>query len=275
MSKTVGVLGCGWLGLPLAQELIRDGISVRGTTTSPERMAELENAGIQPFCLQLTAEEIQGPIATFLRGLDALVLNIPPGLRSDPETRYTAKIIHLLDQLDRSDCKRLIYVSSTSVYGNQQGIVNEDTPPEPDSESGRQLLEAEQTVQSRSGLHTLILRFGGLLARDRHPVRFLSGRTGMKNGGDPVNLIHREDCIRLIRAGLRDPELTGLINGVYPDHPLKAEYYTREAQAAGIPPPEYEDSAETATPKIVHSKHPLIQMNAFLRGIYTFEGADL
>ncbi len=275
MSKTVGVLGCGWLGLPLAQALIREGISVRGTTTSPDRLAKLESAGIQAFHLQLTAEEIQGPIATFLEGLDALVLNIPPGLRSNPKARYTPKVIHLLDQLEQSDCKRLIYVSSTSVYGNRQGSVNEETPPEPDSESGRQLLEAEQAVLSRAGLKTLVLRFGGLLARDRHPVRFLSGRSGMKNGGDPVNLIHREDCIRLIRAGLQDPELTGLINGVYPEHPVKAEYYTREAEAAGIPPPIYEDKAETVSPKIVRSKHPLVEQKAFLRGIYTFEGADL
>ncbi|SFR34623.1 Nucleoside-diphosphate-sugar epimerase [Robiginitalea myxolifaciens] len=275
MSKTVGVLGCGWLGFPLAKSLIREGISVRGTTTSQDRITDLEAAGIQPFCLQLTAEEIQGPIASFLQGLDALVLNIPPGLRSNPETRYTPKIIHLLDRLEQSDCKRLIYVSSTSVYGNKQGSVDEDTPPEPDSESGRQLLEAEQAVLSRSGLKTLVLRFGGLLARDRHPVRFLSGRSGMQNGRDPVNLIHREDCIRLIRAGLQDPELTGLINGVYPEHPVKSEYYTREAKAAGIPPPQYEDNAQPATPKIVGSNHPLGAQKAFLRGIYTFDRSDL
>ena len=283
MNKTVGVLGCGWLGLPLAGELIRDGFSVRGTTTSPGRIEDLQAEGIQAFCIRLTDEEIQGPITSFLNGLDALVLNIPPGLRKNPDTDYPGRLRLLLTELKRSDCKRLIYVSSTSVYGKNQGEVTEHNAPEPDSESGRQLLEAEQAVLSSTMLNPLIFRFGGLLAQDRHPVRYLSGKTDLKGGSDPVNLIHRADCIRLIRAAIEDPGLSGVINGVFPEHPLKAHYYWQEAQGAGIPPPQYQsnsdskntDAPKLRSPKIVRSVHPLVQKAEFLRSIYTFQDSDL
>ena len=284
MSKTIGVLGCGWLGLPLARELIRSGFQVSGTTTSPDRIEELEAEGIRASCIQITPNGFQGSMEAFLEGLDILVLNIPPGLRKNPEADYTGKVRQLLAALLESNCKRLIYVSSTSVYGSNQGEVDERSTPEPEGESGRQLLEAEQAVLNSPGLGSLVLRFGGLLAKDRHPVRFLSGKTGLKGGSDPVNLIHRQDCIRLIRAGIENPDITGVINGVYPEHPLKAHYYWQEAMGAGIAPPQYQSSTEGQNPgshqpahrnpKVVHSVHPLAKPREFHRSIYVFQERD-
>lgn len=52
MTK-ISILGCGWLGFPLAKALLLKGFSVKGSTTSSEKLATLEKAGITPFLITL------------------------------------------------------------------------------------------------------------------------------------------------------------------------------------------------------------------------------
>jgi 3-hydroxyisobutyrate dehydrogenase-like beta-hydroxyacid dehydrogenase len=51
----ISILGCGWLGLPLAKALLENGFAVKGSTTSQEKLSVLENSGIQPFLIALSA----------------------------------------------------------------------------------------------------------------------------------------------------------------------------------------------------------------------------
>ena len=267
MNEPVGILGCGWLGTPLALELIRAGYTVRGSSTREEKMAALEREGIKAFQIRLEADGFKGPIGPFLRGLHSLIFNIPPGLRRNPEADYVQKIRHLDKAVEASDCRRLIYVSSTSVYGNGQGTVDESIPPEPDSETGRQLLEAEELLLSRAERSTLVVRFGGLIGGDRHPVKYLSGRKDLSGGSDPVNLIHREDCIRILCAAHSQPHWTGVVNAVHPFHPAKAEYYTEVARDLGLPAPEFRPESPSGSSKVVNSLHELMQPDQMVRGI--------
>ncbi len=267
MNDPVGILGCGWLGTPLAQELIRAGKSVRGSSTREEKIKALEREGINAFHIRLGSDGFKGPIGDFLQGLHCLIFNIPPGLRRNPESDYVQKIKYLDEALEASDCRRLIYVSSTSVYGNKQGAVDESVPPEPDSETGRQLLEAEELLLNRSDRDTLVVRFGGLIGGDRHPVKYLSGRKDLSGGGDPVNLIHLEDCIRILCAAQSQPQWTGVINAVHPSHPTKAEYYTGVARDLGLPVPEYRPEPPSQHSKVVNSLHELMQPDRMVRSI--------
>ena len=54
-SKSVSIIGCGWLGLPLAEFLVQQGFHVRGSTTRAEKLKPLEEKGIEAF--QITAGE--------------------------------------------------------------------------------------------------------------------------------------------------------------------------------------------------------------------------
>ena len=74
MNSKIGVLGCGWLGLPLAVELIERGYNVRGSTTSRSKIHELEEKGIKSFYIRLNTDSIVGPIDEFLVGLDILII---------------------------------------------------------------------------------------------------------------------------------------------------------------------------------------------------------
>lgn len=241
MSKSVGVLGCGWLGTPLAETLLASGNRVRGSTTREEKIKSLLEKGIEARLLRLGDREIEGNPEEFLEGLDCLVVNIPPGIRKDPEADFTSRVRLLETCLQKAAIPHLVFVSSTSVYGASQGSVTEADHPLPDSQTGEQLLEAEKILLDNSSRTTQILRPGGLIGPDRHPVFTLSGKNINSDGSERVNLIRREDLLPVLQLLIANPNLSGTFNAVFPEHPSKHEYYTKEADHFGIPPPVYRD----------------------------------
>ena len=238
LNSAIGVLGCGWLGLPLAKALLAENRIVYGSTTSQEKLAALKKEGIVPFKIILGEDKIQGPIEEFLRPLDILVINVPPKLRSGNSENYVRKMQLLQAKVMAFKVRKLIFVSSTSVYGNIEGEVTEESLAQPVTASGEQLLAAENIFR-KAELRTAILRFGGLIGPKRHPVTYLAGKENLENGDDPINLIHLDDCISMILFILNNDYFNEVYNGVYPDHPRKADYYTHEAQKRGLSVPKY------------------------------------
>lgn len=239
MTNTIGILGCGWLGLPLATTFAKAKYKVHGSTTTQEKMKVLNNGGIIPFLIELSEDGIIGDISGFLKDLEVLLINIPPRLRIEPNQNYVKKINYLHKAIKNSKVKNIIFISSTSVYGNNHGRITENTVPQPNKESGKQLLESENIFRKDNDLQTSIIRFGGLIGPNRHPVIQLSGKKDLPNGKDSINLIHLEDCIGLIKTIITENHKNILINGVYPFHPTKMEYYISEAHKKGIDPPSY------------------------------------
>ena len=258
---SVAVVGCGWLGLPLARELLARGYAVRGTTTRPERLAELEALGVEAHVLTLplglpdlvaasakTAEgDDDGPtgVDTVERvfGADQLVLNVPPGRRDheDDIHRYGGAILSaVLASRRHSPSGRVLFVSSTGVYGGLNGAVDETTAIEAPTPRAARLLLAESQVLAQAQRPALVVRLGGLYGGRRHPGRYLAGRTGLPDGDAPVNLTSRGRAVAAIADLLDHPFWTErLVNVVDPEHPTRAAYYTAFAQAEGIPPPSF------------------------------------
>ncbi|MBQ4913702.1 NAD(P)H-binding protein [Maribacter sp. MMG018] len=258
MIKRIGIIGCGWLGLPLAKNFIKEGFAVKGTTTSVDKLALLTNENITPYHIKISEKGIEGPIHDFLLDVDILIINIPPGLRGKGKKEsYVKKMQFLVTELNKSSIKKVVFISSTAVYGDSQGEVHEKTTPLPSSESGRQLLQTENIFIGNDNFKTTIIRFGGLIGPDRHPINMLSGRQNLKNGNALINLIHLNDCIRLITGVLTENIWGTLLNGVYPDHPTKQQYYSHEALKRNIKQPEYQ-SFESKNPKKITSCHPFI-----------------
>ena len=241
MSKTIGIIGCGWLGLPLAKSFVSDGYRVHGSTTSFEKLSLLKNEGISPFLISFHEDGIHGEISLFLLNLEVLIVNIPPKLRGDKTENYVKKIKRLYKEVKKSTLKKIIFVSSTSVYGNNQGEVTEETNPEPATESGKQLLASEKIFLEDHNLQSTVIRLGGLIGPDRHPITMLSGRENLSNGNAPVNLIHLNDCIEIIKAVFANSWWNEVLNGVHPDHPSKQEYYTEAATKRDLQPPDYKE----------------------------------
>ena len=261
-------MGCGWLGLPLASFLVKKGYTVRGTTTSETKIPFLEENGIKAYLISLGEAAVEGDIGSFLNGLDTLVINIPPSLRKGNTSNYVLKLKGLLKYIRSAGIPKVIFVSSTSVYGVERGKVSEETLPNPDSESGKQLLEVENLFMGDQNLKITIIRFGGLIGPGRHPVNFLSGRKDLKNGHHPVNLIHLEDCIRMIVAILENGWWNVLFNGVYPEHPSKKNYYSLVAEKKGLPALHYKEESDALEGKIVESPSLEERGFTFSKGIW-------
>lgn len=250
----ISILGCGWLGFPLAKALIQNGFSVKGSTTSIDKIPLLQSAGITPFLVRLEEHQISESIADFLANSQILIINIPPKLRGGSTENFVAKITTLLPFIENSTVEKVLFVSSTSVYGDGNELVTEDTPLNPDTEGGRQLTIVENLLQKNSRFQTTILRFGGLIGEDRNPVRFLSGRENIENPEAPINLIHQDDCIGIIEKILALNSWNKTYNAVTPFHPSRKEYYSQKATELNLALPKFAAS-NTVTGKTILSDY--------------------
>ena len=260
--EKIAILGCGWLGLQLAESLLSKGYEVKGSTTSESKLDLLKNAGISPFQIQLEAHQIIGTIEDFLKETDVLVIDIPPGLRREVSTSnemtFVNKVKTLIPFIEKSGIPKVIFVSSTSVYGDVFPIVEitEETKPNPDTESGKQLVIAEGLLQLNPHFKTTVIRFGGLLGDDRHPIKFLAGRTNVENPEAPVNMIEREDCIGIIEEILKQVQHDKwgeTFNAVAPQHPTRKAYYHKKAELFHLPLPTFVENLASKG-KIISSK---------------------
>lgn len=239
MTTPIAILGCGWLGLPLAKALITQHYPVNGSTTSENKLSLLAENRIHPFLVSLHEEATKGDITAFLNGPEILIIDIPPKLRGDNPENFTAKIRNLIPHIETATVKQVLFISSTSVYADDNSEVSEATIPQPDTESGRQLLEAERLLQQNSHFQTTVLRFGGLIGSDRHPVKFLAGRENIENPESPINFIHQTDCIGIILTIIEQRQWGITFNAVAPVHPGREAYYTQKAAALALAVPKF------------------------------------
>lgn len=244
-QENIGILGTGWLGFPLAEALARAGYAVRGTYRTEAGKARLLEAGLDAYHANLPGELDAG----FLVGLSTLVITLPPGGRRlglEAETNYAEKFRVLLAALP-SPPPHLIYTSSSGVYGAARGWVDETTPPEPTTPSGRAVLAAERLLAATKAPVT-ILRLAGLIGPGRHPGRFFGGRDrAVPRGLAPVNLVSRQDVIRAVRLVVRRAAADGetrVFNVCADAHPPKGPFYAAAAKKLGLVVKNYEAAGE-------------------------------
>jgi nucleoside-diphosphate-sugar epimerase len=261
----ISVLGCGWLGKPLAAEFTKQGHAVRGSTTRQAKLQELQFEGIAAYTIKILPEGVMGDLTAFLSEARLLIIDIPPGLRSDLEADFIGKIDLLKQYIEKSPVEQVIFVSSTRVYADSEEFprYTEEDEPNGTAENSLQLIAAEKTLKSGESFDTAILRFGGLLGPDRHPVNHLAGRKNIKDPKAPVNLIHRDDCIGIIEAIISEEAWGETFNAVYPEHPSKEEYYRQKAEELGLEKPEFDPSATSKGKEIRSVKLDSILNYAF------------
>ncbi|GGE05483.1 hypothetical protein [Psychroflexus salis] len=238
--NNISVLGLGWLGKPLALYLQKKGFKVNGSCTSLSKKSTL-NKEIETHFIQLEWNAIQGDIAAFLKNTEILIINIPPKIKQDDESTFVLKMKFLLRKLKAFKIQKVIYVSSTSVFEDNTEFLTytERDTPNARSKKALQLIEAEQLFLNEHSFKTAIVRFGGLVGEDRHPVFYLSGRSQLANSKAPVNLIHRKDCIQLIYTILLNFTKNSIYHGVYSDVLPKEKFYQKAAKARKLIIPKF------------------------------------
>lgn len=197
----VTILGCGYIGVELGRQLTARGHEAVGVRRSEEGIEEIEEAGFEAVRADLTASEELSQVPD----ADALVFAASSGGRGAKAAReiyvsgLETAIKHFRAREDPPE--RLVYTSSTGVYGDHRGEwVDEETPIEPTTEKTRVLKEAEE-VALDSPIAGSVVRFAGLYGPDRYRLkRYLDGP--VTEGY--LNMIHREDAAGVVRFLLEE-----------------------------------------------------------------------
>lgn len=233
------IIGTGYLGERVARLLVARGDRVYGTTRSLGRAIELSRLGIEAVVADVMVPDSLSRLPEVDRVLYCVGYDRSKGVPI--REVYVEGLRHALGHLvDRAG--RVVYAGSTGVYGQNDGEwVDEDSPAEPRSESGKACLEAEETLRS-SALPSTILRYSGLYGPGR-----IMRREGLLKAepivGDPdkfLNLIHIDDAARAAIAALDHPE-PGVLYLATDNRPApRREFYTLAAEALGAPAPRFE-----------------------------------
>jgi len=242
-------LGCGWLGVPLGKHLRNRRFSVKGSVTSPEKFGLLRTSGIVPYRIVLNDAGVEVDDPGFFE-TEVLIISIPPRRIEGVERIFPTQIAQLIPIILKSGIRKVIFISSTSVYPENLKTATENDVLFPDKESGKACLAAENLLNHLTDFETTILRFGGLIGADRNPARFLM-KSARPVSNIPVNLIHQDDCVGIIAAILEKDLWGETLNACCPEHPLKKDFYGKAAQISGMPKPLISDQTEAY--KIVDS----------------------
>ncbi|HDR1287879.1 TPA: SDR family oxidoreductase [Pasteurella multocida] len=252
--KSVSIVGLGWLGLPLARHLKNLGWEVKGSKRTHEGAEQMRLVRLEAYPLELTPEINADPDdLTLLLSVDSLVINIPPSQYFFDPQHYVQGIQHLVNEALLHGVSHLIFISSTSVFPEHSGYFDESCSPQPQSEIAKALVEVEEWLFQLKNIDCDIIRFGGLIGDDRHPVYSLAGKD-VKAGNSPVNLVHFDDCARAIQLLLETPSHQRLYHVVAPKHPTKAEYYSAMAEKLGVATPNFICSEQDPVRIIVSDK---------------------
>lgn len=247
----ISIIGCGWFGLELGKSLVADGYSVNGATTTAGKLNSLQEAGMAPYHIQIAAQQEHLADASFFN-CDVLVITIPPKVHLHGADDYLLIQKRLIELAAAHSTKKIVFISSTSVYGDVCSNVDEDTLPAADTLSGQTLLRAESLYASTHAFRTTVLRFGGLVGPGRDPGRFFAGKRDIANGQAPVNLIHLQDCVGITREIINKDLFGVTINACSPHHPSRKEFYTHASRQSGLAVPDFKD--ELLGWKVVSSK---------------------
>jgi nucleoside-diphosphate-sugar epimerase len=237
------IVGCGYVGLPLGAELVRQGHEVFGLRRSAGAENELKAAGIHPLTGDVTKPET---LAKLPRQFDWVVNCVAAGGSADNYRQiYLEGNRNLVSWLAGSPPEKFVYTSSTSVYGQNDGsVVTEKSPVEPDADTAKVLVETEQLLltaavsssnpltpalspsggereKTKSGLPpnfpAVILRVAGIYGPERgHWFRqFLKDAARIEGDGSRfLNMIHRDDVVGCIIAALKSGHAGEIYNAV-------------------------------------------------------------
>ncbi|MEM7410726.1 MAG: SDR family oxidoreductase [Myxococcota bacterium] len=242
------IAGCGYVGNALATMRVSRGDDVWGLRRHPVDLA----SGVQAIAADLA---VARSLEDLPADLEVVVYAASPGGRDDAfyRTTYVDGLRNLLGALEKQGQRprRVIFVSSTAVYGQTKGEwVDEDSPTEPTHFSGQRLLEAEQVLRD-GPFPGVVLRLAGIYGprRTRLIDQVRQGRATLSKGKRYTNRIHRDDCAgildRLIDVGETDPCYVGV------DHAPEEERVVLDWMAGilGAPPPRVERVDQRKTPR--------------------------
>jgi len=275
------IVGCGYIGLPLGARLIREGHEVFGLRRNPEAGPELLAAGIHPLFADITRPE---ELKKLPAGFDWVVHCVAAGgVMDNYQETYFEGTSRLLEWLSRHPPRKLVYTSSTSVYGQNDGaVVDESSPAAPEAETSKILVATENLLLRAANarppapvIPAIILRVAGIYGPGRGHGFKLFLRSQARIDGEGVrfmNMIHRDDVGGCIRAALHAGRPGEIYNAVDDEPVTQRHFYEWLAATLGKPLPPVEPDSPSRRRAITNKRVNNAKLRAELG--YTFQFPD-
>ncbi len=238
------IIGCGDIGLRVAKQLCRN-YRVFALTSQQSRFSELRGLGITPILGDLDKPETLWRLS----GLAETVIHLAPPQNIGHRDSRTRNLTRILAQGPAS-LSRLIYVSTTGVYGDHKGgRVSEITPVNPQSERAKRRVDAERVLRlwgPAHGVAVTILRVPGIYAANRLPVERLQARAPALISDEDAysNHIQSDDLARLVCAAVYHGKPQRIINTCDGSETKMGDYFDEVADAFGLERPARIPAAE-------------------------------
>ena len=279
------IAGCGYVGLALGARLTREGHEVFGLRRTHSADAEFKNVGIHAVTADITAlQDLERLPGRFDWVVNTVSSN--KGGIEDYRRVYLDGMRNLIAWLERIPPEKFVYTSSTSVYGQTDGsVVDETSPTESASETSQVLLEAErmllaasqrahetrkksqsdnrhpgplpsdQSGRSRVAVQDLpgvILRVAAIYGPGRGHwfQQYLQGKARIENKGERfLNMIHRDDLAGSIVAALKAGRPGEIYNAVDDEPVSQLEFFCWLSEKLGGAMPPFQPAGEKVARK--------------------------
>ena len=247
----VAIIGCGYVGKAVAQYWQKLGFVVTATTTTPEKVSELE--AVAKRVVVVKGNNPEG-LKSVLENQDTVLLSVGAKSANGYEESYLETAQNLASILPQIESLRqLIYTGSYSIYGDRNGsLVDEKSPVAPENSNGKILSQTEEVLLSASteNLGVCILRLGGIYGSGRELVKIFRnapGTTRPGSGEDITNWIHLDDIVAAIEF-VRQHRLQGIYNLVDDAHLTSRELLDRMCEKHNLPKVLWDSSLKSVRP---------------------------
>ena len=262
-KKRISILGCGWLGFPLAQRFreMHSTWEIKGSTTSFDKFNVFVQHGIQCYLFDLNPgfPDDKEWVDSFFDS-DLLLISLPPRLTSKEPGFFVKQIEQVVEHAKNSPVKEIIFISSTGIYPELNREVVEEDVTMPEESASPEMVAAENLVQSlRPEKSVTILRLAGLLGYNRNPGKYVAGKKDMETGSIPVNYIHPDDVIGIVLTMLEKGFQNETFNIVAPLHPTRRQVYEDSCARFGWEAPTFSEPAQRPDFKVISNKKFLSQ----------------
>lgn len=221
----ISIIGCGWLGSKTANYLSLNGYKVKGSATNKNSLLSLNEKSIDGYLVKIAENLSDSIINRDFFKCDVLIISLKPNRQNDDNGLFEKQIKTIGEIAKDHNIKKIIFWSSTSVYGDDNTIVNEKTELNPSRPSGKSLKNAEHYLLNQTEFSTVILRLGGLIGYDRNPYETVKLKRKAGSLHVPVNLVHADDVILITQKVIEESHSNVIYNTVSDAHPLRILYY--------------------------------------------------
>ncbi len=241
--KHIGIIGLGYVGKALKKRLISEKFHVYSWSRS------LNNPENFEFSFHLENDFELNIDVELIKSLDAIIYTIPPTQTGFDYLKRFKEFIHFIKRLKPGI--RFVFLSSTGVFGNQIGEFDENDKIIPTSERSKLLAELEEAVINRFQTNFNVLRLGGIIGPERHPVKSLAKRKQIKGKNHPLSLCYLDDISAAMVFLLNLTQMPKIVHLVSPNHVLKSEYYNSIAKSQNLGELDFDQSDTSSGKKIL------------------------